>query len=89
MGGISISYRRDDSTGWAGRLSEHLKGRIGHESNFMDIDTIAPGVDCSETLQKAKSSCDVLLAVIGPEWATATKLCRVPSPFIGSMTGRS
>lgn len=65
MGSTLISYRRDNNAGWAGRLSEHLKGRLGHESNFMDIDTIAPGVDCSETLQKAKSSCDVLLAVIG------------------------
>ncbi len=30
MSGIFISYRRDDSAGWAGRLSEHLKERFGH-----------------------------------------------------------
>ena len=72
MGGIFISYRREDSAGWTGRLAEHLKEQFGTESIFMDIDTIQPGVDFTEALQKAVSSCDVLLAMIGPEWATVT-----------------
>jgi len=72
MGGIFISYRREDSAGWTGRLSEQLTERFGAESIFMDIDTIEPGVDFTEALQKAVSSCDILLAVIGPEWATST-----------------
>jgi hypothetical protein len=72
MGGIFISYRREDSAGWTGRLSEHLRGVFGAESIFMDIDTIQPGTDFTEALQTAVSSCDVLLAMIGPEWATAT-----------------
>ena len=71
MGGIFISYRREDSAGWTGRLSEHLKEVFGAESIFMDIDTIQPGADFTEALQTAVSSCDVLLAIIGPEWATA------------------
>jgi hypothetical protein len=72
MSGIFISYRREDSAGWTGRLADQLKERFGTESIFMDIDTIEPGVDFTEALQKAVSSCDVLLAMIGPEWATAT-----------------
>ena len=40
MGGIS-SYRRDDSTSWAGRMSEHLKGRLGQES-LLTGNTIEP-----------------------------------------------
>ena len=72
MSGIFISYRREDSAGWTGRLSEHLRERFGPESIFMDIDTIQPGTDFTEVLQTAVSSCDVLLAMIGPEWATAT-----------------
>jgi hypothetical protein len=72
MGGIFISYRREDSAGWTGRLSEHLRERFGPESIFMDIDTIQPGADFTEALQTAVSSCDVLLAIIGPEWATVT-----------------
>jgi hypothetical protein len=72
MGGIFISYRREDSAGWTGRLSEDLRERFGPESIFMDIDTIQPGADFTEALQTAVSSCDVLLAIIGPKWATVT-----------------
>ena len=56
MSGIFISYRREDSAGWTGRLSEHLRERFGAESIFMDIDTIQPGIDFTEALQKAVSS---------------------------------
>jgi hypothetical protein len=31
MSGIFISYRREDSAGWTGRLSEHLRERFGPE----------------------------------------------------------
>ena len=72
MGGIFISYRREDSAGWTGRLAEHLREVFGAESIFMDLDTIQPGADFTEALQTAVSSCDVLLAMIGPDWATAT-----------------
>ncbi len=72
MGGIFISYRRDDSAGWTGRLSDCLKDRLGAQSVFMDLDAIEPGAKFGESLSKAVASCDVLLAVIGPEWATAT-----------------
>jgi len=72
MGGIFLSYRREDSAGWTGRLSEHLKERFGPNSIFIDIDTIEPGADFTEALQKAVSACDVLLAIIGPDWVTAT-----------------
>lgn len=72
MSGIFISYRREDSAGWTGRLAEALKQQFGPESVFMDIDTVKPGTDFTEALQQAVSSCEILLAIIGPEWATAT-----------------
>jgi hypothetical protein len=72
MSRIFISYRRDDSAGWTGRLADQLKARFGAESIFIDIDTIEPGADFTEALRKAVGSCDVLLAVIGPRWATVT-----------------
>lgn len=71
MGGIFISYRREDSAGWTGRLAEHLKERFGEQSIFMDLDGITPGLDFTVALHEALASCDVLLAVIGPEWVTA------------------
>ena len=78
MGGIFLSYRHEDSAGWTGRLAEHLKDRFGPESIFMDIDTIEPGADFTEALHKAVSACDVLLAVIGPDWTTATDASGYP-----------
>lgn len=37
----------------------------------MDIDTIQPGTNFTEALRSAVGGCDVLLAMIGPEWAHA------------------
>lgn len=72
MAGIFISYRREDSAGWTGRLSERLKQKFGTVSIFMDIDTIQPGTDFAEALRSAVGSCDVLLAMIGPNWPIVT-----------------
>lgn len=68
---IFISYRREDSAGWTGRLAERLKQKFGSESIFIDIDTIQPGTDFTEALRSAVGACDVLLAMIGPGWALA------------------
>ena len=45
MSGIFISYRREDSAPYAGRLYDWLSHRFGKESIFIDIDTIQPGED--------------------------------------------
>jgi hypothetical protein len=72
MSRIFISYRREDSAGWTGRLTDRLKERFGSESIFIDIDTIEPGADFTDALRKAVGACDVLLAVIGPRWSMVT-----------------
>jgi TIR domain len=71
-GGVFISYRRQESSGLAGRLYDRLAARFGDDQVFMDVDTIAPGVDFAEVITQAVSTCEVLLAVIGPRWLTAT-----------------
>jgi hypothetical protein len=71
-GRIFISYRRQDSAGYAGRLFDRLASRFGQSNIFMDIDAIELGVDFVQTIQEAVGSCDVLLAVIGPSWLTVT-----------------
>jgi hypothetical protein len=68
MGGIFISYRREDSAGYAGRLYDHLSGHFGRERVFIDIDTITPGQDFAEVLDRNVTSCDALIAVIGKSW---------------------
>ena len=72
MPGIFISYRREDSSAYAGRLYDHLVSRFGNDRVFMDVDCIEPGVDFIEVLQNTVGSCDVLIAVIGKQWLKAT-----------------
>jgi hypothetical protein len=42
---IFLSYRRTDAAGHAGRPFDALTARFGTEHVFMDVDTLAPGVD--------------------------------------------
>ena len=72
MSGIFISYRREDTRGDAGRLADDLKRRLGNNQIFRDIDAIEPGMDFVKAINKAVSYCDVLLAMIGPQWLTVT-----------------
>jgi hypothetical protein len=53
---IFISYRRDDSGGWAGRLYDRLSQQFGRDNIFMDINTIEPGLDFVEVIQEAVTS---------------------------------
>ena len=68
MSGIFISYRREDSSPYAGRLFDRLADRYGEERIFMDIDTMKVGLDFVEQIAEAVQSCDVLIAVIGKTW---------------------
>jgi hypothetical protein len=43
MGGIFISYRREDSSPYAGRLRDKLSSHFGAQLIFRDMDTINPG----------------------------------------------
>jgi hypothetical protein len=71
-GGVFISYRRQESSGLAGRLYDRLAARFGDDQVFMDVDTIALGVDFAEVITQAVSTCQVLLAIIGPRWLDVT-----------------
>jgi RNA polymerase sigma-70 factor (subfamily 1) len=63
-----ISYRREDSAGFTGRLFDRLQAHFGRESVFIDVDSIPLGVDFSQHLTEAVSKCDALLAVIADRW---------------------
>jgi formylglycine-generating enzyme required for sulfatase activity len=69
---IFISYRREDSSGYAGRLYDRLSQHFGDDNIFMDIDPIEPGLDFVEVIEKAVGPCDVLIALIGRQWLTIT-----------------
>lgn len=68
---LVLNYRRGDAAGNAGRLRDALVARFGEDNVFMDIDTIEPGVDFVEAIERAVGSCDVFLALIGQQWLTS------------------
>lgn len=80
---IFISYRRDDSEGEAGRLYDDLVRVFGNDAVFMDVSGIHPGKDFRQAIEDNVAQCAVLLAVIGPVWASiidATGVRRVDQP---------
>ena len=70
MAGVFISYRREDSSGYAGRLFDILSVHFGKENTYMDVDTILGGDNFPAVIEEKIGQCDALLAVIGERWLT-------------------
>src|SRR5262249_26534021 len=68
---VFISYRRDESAGHAGRVHDRLEREFGRALLFMDVDAVPLGVNFVKVLSEEVAKCDVLLAVIGPNWLNA------------------
>jgi hypothetical protein len=68
---VFISYRRKDSAGYAGRLMDRLKTKLGQDLLFMDVETIPLGSNFEKVLHEEIGKCRVLLALIGPTWCNA------------------
>jgi hypothetical protein len=69
---IFICYRRSDTSADAGRLYEALRRRYRRGHVFMDVDSLSPGEDWADAIEDTIGRCDVLLAVIGPNWIRAS-----------------
>jgi hypothetical protein len=69
---IFLSYRREDSSAWAGRLRDVLADRFGARNIFQDVVAVDPGEDFMEAINRAVGDADATLAVIGPTWVTVT-----------------
>lgn len=65
---IFISYRRADSADVTGRIYDRLSAHFGAAAIFKDVDSIPPGVDFKEHLEKAVGRCKIFLVVIGDRW---------------------
>jgi hypothetical protein len=69
---IFISYRREDTAPYAGRLYDRLKTAFGDDRLFMDINHIEPGEDFFEIIQARVAESDILVVLIGRSWLSAT-----------------
>jgi len=73
MAKIFLSYRRSDSHWAAHEIFERLK-RVARKSKdkiFIDLESIKPGEDFVKSIERNVKGCDVLIAVIGPNWIHA------------------
>ncbi len=65
---IFISYRRDDTAGYARALNDALAQQFGAERVFIDVDDIDAGQAFDARLAEAMDQAQVLLVLIGPRW---------------------
>ncbi len=68
-GNIFISYRRDDTSGHAGRIYDRLKDRFPGRV-VMDVTSIDLGEDFVEEIERQLGTSLVFIELIGREWAT-------------------
>ena len=68
---IFISYRRTDTPDAAGVLYDALASNYGEPNVFMDVE-LQPGTRYAEVIMERVQSSDVLIALIGPNWLTAS-----------------
>ena len=67
LGKIFINYRREDSTGTAGRVHDRIAQAFGQKNLFVDV----VGVDLKGRLNNQVAACQAFLTVIGPSWLDA------------------
>lgn len=65
---VFISYRRDDSAGYARALGDALAREFGAERVFIDVDDIAAGQAFSAVIQQQLGEARLLLVLIGRRW---------------------
>jgi hypothetical protein len=71
MTSIFINYRRDDTSGYSGRIHERLASTFGSGSVFMDLDDIRPGFDFVRAIDESLAKCDAMIVLIGKRWLEA------------------
>ena len=69
---IFISYRRADSKYVVDRIRDRLIDAYDEDAVFRDLESIPLGQNFSDVLKEATTTCDVMLVVIGPQWASIT-----------------
>ncbi len=65
---VFISYRRDDTAGYARALHDALSRALGAQRVFIDVDDIGAGQAFDQAIAQAVVGSRVLLVLIGPRW---------------------
>jgi hypothetical protein len=70
---IFFSYRRADNLDFVERIHEKFAEHYGDTNVFFDTQSISPASDWEKTIKLEVENCDVLIAIIGPEWLSIMK----------------
>ena len=65
---IFISYRRDDTAGYARAVYDELARQFGADRVFIDVDDIGAGQPFDEVIERAVGESKVLVVMIGKRW---------------------
>jgi hypothetical protein len=65
---VFLSYRRDDSAGYARAIYDALAAQFGDDRVFIDVDDIGAGQAFDEVIAQAVGQSEVLLVLIGKRW---------------------
>ena len=77
---LFVSYRRSDSGGWAGRITAHLRQSLGDEcAVFHDVSSSRLGEDFRVRIQEEIGNSNLVLAVVGQQWADSAEQRRADS----------
>lgn len=71
MSSIVISYRRQDSADETRRVYDLFSTIFGKEQLFRDLDSIKPGTNFVETIDRVIGDASIVLAIIGPNWSSS------------------
>jgi hypothetical protein len=77
---LFLSYRREDSAGFAGRLADALEADFGVGSVFRDVDDLTPGSNFAQMIAGQLRSVDAVLVMIGPRWVAIAAERRAQNP---------
>lgn len=68
MAKVFISYRRSQSAKDSARIADYLSNHLPAANVFKDIHSISKGAAFRSVVQKALSTTDAVLVLIGPKW---------------------
>lgn len=67
---VFVSYRRKDSQAYTEHIHDRLVQKFGQRNVFLDVDNYIPaGQEFPEVLKSHLDQADVVVVVIGPDWA--------------------
>lgn len=69
---VFISYRREDTQWFAGRLADSLSRYFGDKRVFRDVDGIEGGADFGEVIRGTLKQSDATIILIGDKWLSTT-----------------